>query len=76
MNPEEADHVRVLAGLIHQLAEQVERLSTQASAPQASPRSTERGSVDAGQPVADAAVEEDITPETAPAEPLNDRAEQ
>jgi hypothetical protein len=75
--PEEADHVRVLAGLIHQLAEPVERLNTQnAAPPQPSSSTTENGSVHAGQQVAGAAVEEDITPERAPAQPLNDRTEQ
>jgi hypothetical protein len=59
--PEEADHIRVLAGMIGQLAEQVERLGQQASAPSARD--------------AEALVEEDRTPERAPAQPMNDRAE-
>jgi hypothetical protein len=59
--PEEADHIRVLAGMIGQLAEQVERLGQQASAPSAHD--------------AEALVEEDRTPERAPAQPVNDRAE-
>lgn len=57
--PEQADHIRVLAGLIGQLAEQVERLGPQ----------TEMSAPDV------ATAEEDMTPETAPAEPMNDRAE-
>jgi hypothetical protein len=59
--PEEADHIRVLAGMIGQLAEQVERLGQEASAPLAHD--------------AEALVEEDRTPESAPAQPMNDRAE-
>ena len=57
--PEQADHIRVLAGLIGQLAEQVERMSPQG----------------AGSTADVATVEEDMTPERAPAEPMNDRAE-
>jgi hypothetical protein len=57
--PEQADHIRVLAGLIGQLAEQVERLVPEG----------------AGSTSNVATVEEDMTPETAPAEPMNDRAE-
>ena len=52
--PEQADHVRVLAGLIGQLAEQVERMVPG----------------DGGV----ATTEEDLTPDEAPAEPLDDRA--
>lgn len=56
--PEQADHIRVLAGLIGQLAEQVERMS-----PQGEESSSHV-----------ATVEEDATPEKAPAEPTNDRS--
>jgi cytochrome c556 len=62
--PEQADHVRVLAGLIGQLAEQVERMSPQGDM---RPQGEERSS-------AVATLEEDATPEEAPAEPLDDRA--
>lgn len=58
--PEQADHIRVLAGLIGQLAEQVERLGPEGEGSAASVATAE---------------EEDITPESAPAEPMNDRAE-
>jgi hypothetical protein len=56
--PEQADHVRVLAGLIGQLAEQVERMVP-----------GEGGVVSSV-----ATTEEDLTPGEAPAEPLDDRA--
>jgi hypothetical protein len=62
--PEQADHVRVLAGLIGQLAEQVERMSPQGDM---RPQGEERSS-------AVATLEEYATPEEAPAEPLDDRA--
>jgi hypothetical protein len=56
--PEQADHIRVLAGLIGQLAEQVERLSPQGE----------------GSSSNVATEEEDATPAKAPAEPMDDRA--
>lgn len=64
---DEADDVRVLAGLIRQLAEQVERLVE------------ERVSARGGDPTwvraeRDMELEEDRTPQDAPAAPLNDRA--
>ena len=64
--PEDADHIRVLAGMIHQLAEQVERLASQGLTD---------GSEQAGtQPSSETeeALEEDVTPERAPAQPADD----
>ena len=64
--PEGADPSSVLAGLISQLAEQVERLC----------RSIGEGSTaaapDVGALLRDRALEEDISPEDAPAEPRRD----
>ena len=68
--PEEADHVRVLAGMIQKLAEQVERLAGGGDATPASDPSNVR-SPEARD--AEAAVEEDRTPQDAPADPINDR---
>lgn len=68
--PEDADHVRVLAGMIQKLAEQVEQLAGGggfASDPGPSgPRSPEAKD-------SEAAAEEDQTPQDAPADPINDR---
>jgi hypothetical protein len=67
--PEDADHVRVLAGMIQHLAEQVERLAGigrlaySPNATGAQVRSKE----------AEAAAEEDQSPGKAPAEPINER---
>ena len=67
---EDADHIRVLAGMIQKLAEQLERLAgdgrTASTSSSASVRSREV-------PNAEAAVEEDRTPQDAPADPTNDR---
>jgi cytochrome c556 len=74
--PEDADHVRVLAGMIQQLAEQIERL-TDGSA--VGTVTSGRPDAAADQPArkdAEAAVEEDQTPRDAPAQPINDRSEQ
>ena len=56
--PEQADHVRVLAGLIGQLAEQIERMVPEGDGVASNVATTE----------------EDLTPGKAPAEPLDDRA--
>ena len=80
--PEDADHIRVLAGMIQKLAEQVERLAGSdggaGSAPSAGSTTGGPTNTTASQPArkdAEAAVEEDRTPQDAPAEPLNDRSE-
>ena len=82
---EEADHVRVLAGLVHQLAEHTERLFSartgtlvSASADPSSgvaPHPAEAGPLSASSPDHDREVvlEEDQSPQDAPAEPANDR---
>jgi hypothetical protein len=68
---EDADHVRVLAGMIQKLAEQVERLAVNV---QAASHTTGSGSTGQGDSqIDDAVVEEDRTPQDAPADPLNDR---
>ena len=68
--PEGADHIRVLAGMISQLAEQVERLASHGSEISNGPRTDHR--VPPGPP--DVEAEEDRTPEEAPADPADDRA--
>jgi hypothetical protein len=68
--PEDADHIRVLAGMIQQLAEQVERLAgvgPLANLPKAA------GVAQVRSKEAEAAVEEDQSPGKAPAEPINER---
>lgn len=65
---DDADHVRVLAGMIQKLAEQVERLAGDGQA--ASPASGGDSQVD------EAPVEEDRTPQDAPADPANSAAEE
>ena len=69
-SPEGADHIRVLAGLIHQVAEQVERLAAQRAEP--SEGSRQAGGMSSDE--AERQLEEDRTPEDAPAEPADDRA--
>lgn len=66
--PEDADHVRVLAGMIQKVAEQVARLAQ-------TDTSSTPGSADVRRQgkEAEAAVEEDQTPQDAPADPINDR---
>jgi len=59
--PEDADHVRVLAGLIKQLAEQIQRLADTG------------GALDTTEHDREVVLEEDRTPGRAPAEPLDDR---
>jgi hypothetical protein len=76
--PDEADHNRALAGLVHLLAEQVERLATtpqSVSVPVAPPQDGREASNEAANERRDveAMAEEDRTPEHPPAEPLNDR---
>jgi len=68
--PEDADHVRVLAGMIQQLAEQVERLAGVGRLTY-SPNAT--GGAQVRGKEAEAAAEEDQSPGTAPAEPINER---
>ena len=68
--PEDADHVRVLAGMIQQLAEQVERLAGVGRLAY-SPNAT--GGAQVRSKEAEAAVEEDQSPGKAPAEPINQR---
>jgi len=78
-HPDEADHIRVLAGMIHLLAEQILRLSGQggvsasesagantAVAPQTNPPARVDREVEIQ-------AEEDRTPEHPPAEPAVDR---
>jgi hypothetical protein len=64
----DADQVRVVAGLVHQLAEQTERILARMRAPVA------EDSKDAEEREAILLREEDRTPEDAPAAPLDDRA--
>ena len=66
--PEDADHIRVLAGMIHQLAEQVERLASQGSTDASEQAVTQPSSETKGR------LEEDVTPERAPAQPADDRS--
>jgi hypothetical protein len=58
--PADADHVRVLAGIVKQLADQVERLAS-------------TGVLGTTPLDRELDLEEDRTPERAPAEPLDDR---
>ena len=69
-SPDGADHIRVLAGLIHQVAEQVERLAAQSAEPPDGSGQTNDMSADE----AERQLEEDRTPEDAPTEPTDDRA--
>ena len=81
---EEADHVRVLAGLVHQLAEHTERLFRARTGPLV-PASADPSSGVASHPAEagplsaspghdrDVALEEDRSPEDPPAEPIDDR---
>jgi hypothetical protein len=68
--PPGADQFRVIAGLVHQLAEHVERLVTAGTRP---PIPGSDGYPEDRHDV-EVALEEDRTPEEAPAEPLNDRS--
>ena len=68
--PEGADHIRVLAGMISQLAEQVERLASPGSDISNEPRNDRE--VPPGQ--IEGELEEDRTPEEAPADPSDDPA--
>ena len=79
--PGEADHTRVLAGMIRQLAEQIERLAVDtgpADARGSGPAA--RGTGPAVDPETvehdrEAFLEEDRSPERAPAAPLANRAD-
>lgn len=64
--PDEADHLRSIAGLVHQLAEQTERLIEPMGAPLGSSAVDDRHD-------AEVALEEDRSPERGPAAPLDDR---
>jgi hypothetical protein len=64
----DADQVRVVAGLVHQLAEQTERILACMRAPVA------EDSKDAAERDATLLREEDRSPEDAPAAPLDDRS--
>jgi len=64
----EVDQVRVVAGLVHQLAEQTERLFAPTLAPVANGSKAEQ------EHEAELLREEDRTPEDAPAAPLDDRS--
>src|SRR3954467_3995296 len=64
--PEEADQLRSVAGLVHLLAEQTERLIQPMRAPLASVPDARHG--------AEGAVGEDRSPERGPGAPLDDRA--
>jgi hypothetical protein len=66
--PGDADQFRVVAGLVHQLAEQVERIV----APMRPPIPGAEGYPEDHD--MEAMIEEDRTPEDGPAEPLDDRA--
>lgn len=66
--PDGADHIRVLAGMISQLAAQVERLASPGSEISTGPRNDR--SPDPGGPEGE--LEEDLTPGQAPAQPAND----
>jgi hypothetical protein len=64
----EVDQTRVVAGLVHQLAEQTERLFASVRAPAGEDTAAAKEHDD------ELRREEDRTPETAPAAPLDDRA--
>ena len=69
-SPSGADQFRVIAGLVHQLAEHMERIvAASAQPPIPGPEGYPEDRHDA-----EVALEEDRTPDVAPAEPLNDRA--
>jgi hypothetical protein len=63
--PQEADQLRSVAGLVHHLAEQTERLVEPMRAP--------LGSAVDDRHDAEVVLEEDRSPERGPAAPLNDR---
>lgn len=74
-SPPGADQFRVIAGLVHQLAEHVERVVAAGGQPPIpgregypEDRADERHDMDV-------MLEEDRTPDEAPAEPLNDRTQ-
>lgn len=63
----QADQTRVVAGLVHQLAEQTERLFASVRAPAVEETAAKEHDDELRR-------EEDRTPETAPAAPLDDRS--
>jgi hypothetical protein len=67
--PGEADQVRALAGLVHQLAEQTERLVD----PMGAPIGSRFGDQSVDQHDTEVILEEDRSPERGPASPLGDR---
>jgi cytochrome c556 len=66
--PKDADHIRVLAGLIQQLAQQTERL-VDIGVPADSRETTAAAQV--GNKEAEATIEEDQSPTEGPADPIN-----
>jgi hypothetical protein len=70
-SPAGADQFRVIAGLVHQLAEHVERIFAACGLP---PIPGAEGYPE-DRHDAEVTLEEDRTPDVAPAEPLNDRAQ-
>jgi hypothetical protein len=74
---EDADHIRVLAGMVRQLAEQVEALGALWMPRAASQgRRASRDGIERRSNEADGRTEEDLTREEAPAEPMDDRSKQ
>jgi hypothetical protein len=72
---EDADHIRVLAGMVRQLAEQaLGALWMPRAASQG--RRASRDSIERRSNEADGGAEEDLTGEEAPAEPMDDRSKQ
>jgi hypothetical protein len=76
--PEEADHSRALAGMIRQLAEQIERHLGDREPTETTndeEGSLGMGAVREGNGEAERSAEEDRTPEEAPADPADPRTE-
>lgn len=74
--PDDADHIRVLAGMVQQVAEQVERLAEAtvggASQPEGAAEPNRSGKSPEAME-AERVAEEDQSPERSPADPINDR---
>ena len=68
---EGTDVARLLAGLIAHLADQMEKLAA-ASSSSSSSDGPEQGREDSGTQIADATLEEDVSPQDAPAAPARD----
>ncbi len=75
--PDDADHIRVLAGMIQQVAEQVERLAEAtaggARQPEGAAEPNRSGGRSPEAMEAERVAEEDQSPESSPADPINDR---